>query len=48
MKTKKSDLEIDSIGGIGTLTLAEEIALSDFFQKKKITKKVPKKKELNT
>ena len=48
MKAKKSDLEIDSIGGMGTLTLAEEKALSDFFQKKKITKKVSKKKELNT
>ena len=31
MKTKKLDLEIDTIGGIGSLTLAEEKALSDFF-----------------
>ena len=48
MKTKKSDLEIDTIGGIGALTVAEEKALKDFFQKKKTTKKVSKKKELNT
>lgn len=39
MKTKKIDLEIDTIGGIGSLTLAEEKALSDFFQKEKSNKK---------
>ena len=48
MKTKKLDLEIDAIGGIGSLTLAEEKALSDFFQKKKATKKKLEKKKLNT
>ena len=48
MKTKKLDLEIDTIGGIGSLTLAEEKALSDFFQKKKTTKKKAEKKKLNT
>ena len=48
MKTKKLDLEIDTIGGIGSLTLAEEKALSDFFQKKKATKKKVEKKKLNT
>jgi hypothetical protein len=48
MKTKKSDLEIDSIGGIGSLTIEEEKALSDFFKKKKTTKKTLKKKEINT
>jgi len=48
MKTKKTDLEIDTIGGIGSLTLAEEKALSDFFQKKKPTKKKVEKKKLNT
>lgn len=48
MKTKKIDLEIDSIGGIGSLTVAEEKALSDFFKKKKSTKKPTDKKKLNT
>ncbi|SHG11959.1 hypothetical protein SAMN05444372_102324 [Flavobacterium micromati] len=48
MKTKKSDLEIDRIGGIGSLTIEEEKALSDFFKKKKTTKKTLKKKEINT
>lgn len=48
MKTKKLDLEIDSIGGLSPLTLAEEKALRDFFLKKKSTKKQPEKKKLNT
>ena len=47
MKTKKIDLEIDTLGGIGSLTLAEEKALSDFFQKQKATKKKAEKKKLN-
>ena len=37
MKTKKLDLEIDTIGGLSSLTLSEEKALSDFFKKKKLT-----------
>ena len=48
MKTKKLDLEIDTIGGIGSLTLAEEKALSDFFLFFKATKKKVEKKKLNT
>jgi hypothetical protein len=47
MKTKKLDLEIDTIGGLSSLTLAEEKALSDFFQKKKAIKKKTEKKKLN-
>jgi len=47
MKTKKLDLEIDTIGGLSSLTLAEEKALSDFFQKKKIVKNKTEKKKLN-
>jgi len=35
MKTKKSEIEIDTIGGLGSLTLAEEKALSEFFVNKK-------------
>lgn len=48
MKTKKLDLEIDTIGGLSSLTLAEEKALSDFFKKKKLIKKPTEKKKLNT
>ena len=44
MKTKKLDLDIDSIGGLSSLTLAEKKALSDFFQKKKLTKKKTEKR----
>lgn len=36
MKTKRIDLDIDIIGGQGSLTTAEETALSDFFQNKKL------------
>ena len=38
MKTKKIDLEIDTIGGLGSLTVAEEKALSAFFKKKNLPK----------
>jgi hypothetical protein len=48
MKTKKLDLEIDSIGGLAPLTSVEEKALTDFFQKKKSTKKKPEIKKQNT
>ena len=48
MKTKKIDIEIDSIGGLSPLTSAEEKALHDFFQNKKSTKKKTEKKKLNT
>ncbi|WP_264535209.1 hypothetical protein [Flavobacterium sp. N1736] len=48
MKSKKIELEIDTIGGLSSLTVAEEKALSYFFQKKKITKKKIGKKKLNT
>jgi hypothetical protein len=48
MKTKKIELEIDTIGGLSSLTVAEEKALSDFFEKKKIIKKKSEKKKLNT
>ncbi|MFB9075902.1 hypothetical protein ACFFLS_13295 [Flavobacterium procerum] len=43
MKTKKLDLEIDTIGGLSSLTVAEEKALSDFFKKKKAIKKKTEK-----
>jgi hypothetical protein len=37
MKTKKTDLEVDFIGGQGSLTLAEEKALNEYFKKHKLT-----------
>lgn len=48
MKTKKIDLEIETIGGLSSLTVDEEKALSDFFKNKKVTKKKSEKKKLNT
>jgi hypothetical protein len=35
MKTKKIDLDVDYIGGQGSLTEAEEKALSEFFRQSK-------------
>jgi len=35
MKTKKIDLDVDYIGGQGSLTDAEEKALSEFFRQSK-------------
>jgi hypothetical protein len=37
MKTKKIDLDVDFIGGQGSLTKAEENALSEFFKQSKKT-----------
>jgi len=37
MKTKKIDLDVDYIGGQGSLTDAEEKALSEFFKQSKKT-----------
>jgi hypothetical protein len=39
MKTNKIDLDLDFIGGQGSLTKTEEKELSDFFQKPKIISK---------
>ena len=39
MKTKKIDLDVDFIGGQGSLTIEEEKALSNFFQQRKSTNK---------
>ncbi len=37
MKTKKTELDVDFIGGQSALTATEEKALSDFFKKRKIS-----------
>ena len=39
MKTKKIELDVDFIGGQGSLTIEEEKALSNFFQQRKLAKK---------
>ena len=37
MKTIKIDLDVDFIGGQGSLSVEEEKALSDFFLKRKLS-----------
>ena len=39
MKTKKTELDVDFIGGQGSLTVEEEKALEDFFRQRKLTSK---------
>jgi len=39
MKTKKTELDVDFIGGQGSLTVEEEKALDDFFRQRKLTSK---------
>jgi hypothetical protein len=39
MKTKRIDLDIDFIGGQGSLTKEEELSLSDYFKQKKLVSK---------
>lgn len=41
MKTIKTELDVDFIGGHGPLTTAEEKALSDFFKQRKLASKKP-------
>ena len=38
MKTKKIELDVDFIGGQGSLTIEEEKALSEFFKLRKLQK----------
>jgi hypothetical protein len=39
MKQNKIELDVDFIGGQGTLTVEEEKSLSDFFKQRKMTSK---------
>ena len=49
MKPKKIELDVDFIGGQGSLTAIEEKALSDFFKQRKLTdKKAGRDKKLKT
>jgi len=47
MKTKKTELDVDFIGGQGPLNEAEERALGEFFRKRKgDSKRAPLKQNL--
>ncbi len=50
MKTKKIELDVDFIGGQGSLTIEEEKALSDFFKQRKLkqSKSVSTTKKIRT
>jgi hypothetical protein len=39
MRTKKSEIDLDFIGGLGSLTAEEEKALRVYFKKKKMKSK---------
>ncbi len=43
MKTKKNELNVDVIGGLGELSLEEEKTLNDYFAKKKLKTNLNKK-----
>jgi hypothetical protein len=45
MKTNKIDLDLDFIGGQGSLTKAEEKQLSDYFKKRKLSKSATNKQQ---
>jgi len=44
MKRRKIELDVDFIGGQGTLTVEEEKSLSDFFRQRKLTSQKPQNK----
>jgi hypothetical protein len=44
MKQRKIELDVDFIGGQGTLTVEEEKSLSDFFKQRKLTTQKPQNK----
>ncbi len=50
MATKKIELEVDYIGGLGPFTVEEEKALSEYFKNQKKSSKLkpsPKKRSLH-
>ena len=48
MKTKKTELDVDFIGGQSALTQAEEKALSDYFKQRKTASASSKVKQRRT
>lgn len=47
MKTTKSELDVDFIGGETSLTVAEEKALSEFFRQRKASALKSKNKQIS-
>ena len=48
MKTNKIDLDLDFIGGQGSLTKTEEKELSDFFKSRKLSARTAIKQQIAT
>ena len=48
MKTNKIDLDLDFIGGQGSLTKTEEKELSDFFKSRKLSTKTNIRQRVRT
>lgn len=44
MKTRKSELDVDFIGGVGSLTKDEEKRISDFIKSRKVEQKLTHQK----
>ena len=45
MKSKKTELNVDVIGGQGSLTAAEEKAISEFIRQRKLASQKNKKRQ---
>jgi hypothetical protein len=48
MKTNKIDMDLDFIGGQGSLTKVEEKELSDFFKSRKLSAKTTTRQQVGT
>jgi hypothetical protein len=48
MKTNKIDLDLDFIGGQGSLTKTEEKELSDFFKNRKLSARTTSRQQVTT
>ena len=48
MKTNKIDLDLDFIGGQGSLTKIEEKELSDFFKSRKLSARTTNRQQVTT
>ncbi len=48
MKTNKIDLDLDFIGGQGSLTKIEEKELSDFFKSRKLSARTAVRQQVGT
>ena len=44
MKTRKNELDVDFIGGVGSLTKDEEKRISDFIKSRKVEQKLTHQK----